>query len=414
MFFDDKSEEKVSVIIPFYNRRELLPCAIDSVLNQTYSQVELLLIDDGSTDNPENVINNYDDDRIVYKRLPMNRGACHARNKGIEYATGDYIAFLDSDNIWSDNYLEARITDIRRNNLDFSFGKFRLYDGENYGVYPDLDIDKINEKSYLKKYIYQHNVFDTNTVVIRRKCVEEIGFFDENLTRMQDWEYFGRLLNIDDVSYHFQDNVLVTGYVQKDSITRVQSYWDNRLYIFEKNYKSIKEENVLSEVMKAIYTASLAHEMDDGSKKRLYSNLKYEDIETIVQKTYEKQCELDYRIQENKKLTELLSKKVWFFEKKTLKGKKRVIVYGYGDMGHDYVHQILESDELQLVGVIDKNYSVGLNNGIHFYSIDDICNLDYDIILIAILNKKVADEVMDKLISINVEQRNIIWTNYVV
>ena len=89
----------VSIIIPTYNRADKLKAAIMSVLNQTYCDLELIIVDDGSTDDTKNVVANIDDNRLRYV-YQKNAGACVARNNGIEEAHGDYIAFHDSDDVW--------------------------------------------------------------------------------------------------------------------------------------------------------------------------------------------------------------------------------------------------------------------------------------------------------------------------
>ena len=87
---------ETSVIIPTYNRADVLSRAIESVLEQSYQDFELIIVDDGSTDGTESVVHQYDDDRLIYI-TQSNAGANAARNRGIKAATGEYIAFLDSD-----------------------------------------------------------------------------------------------------------------------------------------------------------------------------------------------------------------------------------------------------------------------------------------------------------------------------
>jgi GT2 family glycosyltransferase len=99
----------VSVVIPTYNRAELLTRAIDSVLAQTYEDFELVVVDDGSTDDTEEVVTGYDDERVRYLPHETNRGANPARNTGIEAAEGEYVAFLDSDDEWRPRKLEAQL-----------------------------------------------------------------------------------------------------------------------------------------------------------------------------------------------------------------------------------------------------------------------------------------------------------------
>ena len=98
----------ISVIIPTYNRAKLLPRAVESVLNQTYQDIELIIVDDGSTDDTMEWVRGIKDDRVRYAQL-NHQGACAARNHGISIARGEYIAFQDSDDIWFMDKLEKQL-----------------------------------------------------------------------------------------------------------------------------------------------------------------------------------------------------------------------------------------------------------------------------------------------------------------
>lgn len=103
------SDPLVSVVIPTYNRAKRVQRAIQSVLNQTYDNIEVLVVDDASTDNTPKVVNRIEDERVQYIRLEENQGASAARNIGIEAASGDYVGFLDSDDVWEPSKLEQQI-----------------------------------------------------------------------------------------------------------------------------------------------------------------------------------------------------------------------------------------------------------------------------------------------------------------
>ena len=108
--------QKVSVILPTYNRAEILKKSIDSVLMQSYPEFELLIVDDGSTDNTKELVASYEDSRIRYLYTEINRGAAAARNFGIENASGnaDFIAFEDSDDLWHKDKLKKQIKEMEQ------------------------------------------------------------------------------------------------------------------------------------------------------------------------------------------------------------------------------------------------------------------------------------------------------------
>ena len=96
----------VSIIIPTFNRGYILPRAIKSALSQTYQNIELIIIDDGSTDNTEEIVKDFSDPRIQYIRYSENKGRPAARNKGIKKSKGDFFAFLDSDDEYPPEKIE--------------------------------------------------------------------------------------------------------------------------------------------------------------------------------------------------------------------------------------------------------------------------------------------------------------------
>ncbi len=113
----------ISVIIPTYNRGYIIKRAIDSVINQTFDDWELIIVDDGSDDNTNEIVNDYKDDRIKYIRNRDRKGACYSRNLGMQNAMGEYFCFLDSDCIWRENFLYDRINAAKKHNADFVYGR---------------------------------------------------------------------------------------------------------------------------------------------------------------------------------------------------------------------------------------------------------------------------------------------------
>ena len=105
--------EKVSVIIPTYNREKTILRAVQSVLDQTYTNLEVLVIDDGSTDGTAEIVRGIEDDRVKYIVLEQNGGQAKARNTGVQMAEGEWIAFQDSDDCWHKNKLEIQMTYAR-------------------------------------------------------------------------------------------------------------------------------------------------------------------------------------------------------------------------------------------------------------------------------------------------------------
>jgi glycosyltransferase involved in cell wall biosynthesis len=173
----------VTVIIPTYNRSKFAKQAINSVLAQSYKDFELLVIDDGSTDNTRQIISAISDSRIKYI-YKDNGGVSSARNLGLKNAQEQFICFLDSDDLWPDNFLKTMISRLQQN------PKY----GAAYCMRTLLFEDGSTEPSYQKEFffsgqvtaqLFQKTFIQTSTICFRRETLKDI-FFDESLARGQD------------------------------------------------------------------------------------------------------------------------------------------------------------------------------------------------------------------------------------
>ncbi len=180
---------KVSVIIPTFNRANYICETIDSVLSQTYKDYEIIVVDDGSTDNTKEVISKYNEKiRYFYQE---NKGVSAARNYAISNAKGEYVAFLDDDDIWLQNKLEKQI-DVLDKNPDLGFVCSDTYVIDGSGKIINLWKRGIHNHETFES-LYEADFTFTLTVVARRRCLEEVGFFDETLSISQDYDLWLRL-----------------------------------------------------------------------------------------------------------------------------------------------------------------------------------------------------------------------------
>ncbi len=210
---DITEQLKVSVILPNYNREETLGRAIDSVLQQTYNHIELIIVDDGSTDSSISIIKSYSDERVLLVCLNERSGACKARNVGVELATGSYIAFQDSDDEWNPDFIEHLLGTCMRQEVDIAFCRFRRHSIRRNEVklLPDLTSKIIDYHDLI-----YGSVVSTQTMLGRASCFKD-NPFDTNMPRLQDYELIIRLGQKFKV-YHTKE-VLVDIYVQNDSLS---------------------------------------------------------------------------------------------------------------------------------------------------------------------------------------------------
>jgi len=184
---------KISVIIPAYNQAIFLGEAIYSVLNQSFQDFEIIVIDDGSTDNTPDVVNSFSDERILYL-YQKNLGVSAARNSGIRISNGSYICFLDADDKFIENKLKLQDRFLDNNpDVGMVVSGYRFIDSDSdviremnsWEITPKLDIDSL-------LYICP---FTPNSYLIRRFWVEESEGFDEQFRGLEDWDFYLRLVN---------------------------------------------------------------------------------------------------------------------------------------------------------------------------------------------------------------------------
>ena len=186
----------VSVVLPTYNRAYTISRAIDSVLDQTHSDLELIVVDDGSNDDTNDVLKEYmkKDSRVTYARQE-HLGANRARNYGIRLARGRYLAFQDSDAVWFSDKLEKLLNVSSWYNESYA-GVFSAFyrcdqDGNKY-IIPKDKIELLQWEDQFSMLLI-NNFIDTASMLLKKEAVKDIKGFNDNLPRFQDWEFCLRL-----------------------------------------------------------------------------------------------------------------------------------------------------------------------------------------------------------------------------
>lgn len=183
---------KVSVIIPTHNRAKILHLAVKSVLHQTFQDFEIIIVDDASQDNTEEVIRGFRDNRIKYFRREMSGGDAVARNLGIVNSEGEYIAFLDDDDEWFPKKLQRQVTLIESSQPVVGgvyTGRVNI-DGTNGKI---LSIRLGDKKGNLFNELLGGFRFSTSSVMVRKECFHQIGLFDENIPYNSDFDMWVRI-----------------------------------------------------------------------------------------------------------------------------------------------------------------------------------------------------------------------------
>ncbi len=184
---------KVSVIIPTYNRAKFVTKAIDSVLVQTYKDYEIIVVDDGSTDNTHEVVRSFNDPRINYIRHEENRGSGAARNTGIKASRGEYIAFLDSDDEWLPTKLSKQMTIFQAAPEQLGV----VYCGVYFVDYQSDRIIKTIVPTYRgdfsKRILKRGSGPSLPAAVVKKECFDKAGLFDERFLFHDDTDLWVRI-----------------------------------------------------------------------------------------------------------------------------------------------------------------------------------------------------------------------------
>ncbi len=188
----------VSIIIPVYNSEKYLSETIQSALNQTWENKEIIIVDDGSTDNSLSIAKSYESE-IVKIYAQENKGASAARNKGLKEAKGDYIQFLDADDLLDIDKVEKQLNLIKNDSDSISFCENINFDKNGpYSAPINLDVKHITDPFELLLHIYggydNPSMITVHSWLVPREIIDKVGFWNENLSLDDDGEFFCRVV----------------------------------------------------------------------------------------------------------------------------------------------------------------------------------------------------------------------------
>ena len=190
---------RVSVVLPTYNRLSTLKRALTSVLEQSYTDLEVIVVDDCSQDGTRAYVEALSDTRIRYRRHKVNKGASAARNTGIKAARGNYIGFQDSDDVWLPDKLAKQVApfEVVSPRVGVVYTGFYAVEGEKKTYKPDAWVTQTDEDIHTE--LLRGNFVGTPCALVKRECFERLGGFDETLSSLEDWDLWLKLSR----HYHF-------------------------------------------------------------------------------------------------------------------------------------------------------------------------------------------------------------------
>jgi len=315
-------QNKVSVVIPTYNRASYIQNAIESIGRQKYENIEIVVIDDRSTDNTKSLINSLQAKHptLFYYRNNRAKGPSGARNTGILNSTGEYIAFLDSDDLWMDGHLKKGMTFLEENpKVDVIFGNYSVVDFKsNAHLYNFFDkktvlhelnsfktsdnIKIINDNLFIA--LIKENFFDLGTVILKKSVVDNI-LFDESIMFSEDCDFGIKLFKQANATFAVRTDPVLIKNIHDSNLyfSKGQEVWQKtiqaNLYLFERylrDYHLTAEEKCVLHRFIAKRLRSLSY---------VYrSNRKYGDAIQSIMKSYR----YNFTIEQSKELLVVLSK----------------------------------------------------------------------------------------------------------
>lgn len=381
----------VTVIVPIYNTAEYLPRCIESIQNQTYINIEILLLDDGSTDHSGSICETYakEDSRIGVIRQ-TNQGIIAAKKTALRYSHGDYVMFVDSDdwieNLQLESMVERMLADscslvcanvfvdrkgstiIKRNGIPagtYDTGKisrdlFYYKDSGEYGVLP-YSVAKLYPRKMLSEVLEK---IDSQIRYAEDKAIV-FGFVFQNI----------RVCFMEESYYHYcvrETSICQSG--NSDYLIELTCFYKYAKKLFEIH---AERQHLLRQLGCYLMTET---------RNAIDRKLGLAGLEDPISR---RSYELDPSV----------------FCEQTIE----VVLYGAGKVGEDYQKKLKESEKIHLCGWVDKNFAVCQEKGLDVQPVESIRGSDYDYILIAVKNELVFYEIKAELMQMGIREEKIIW-----
>ncbi len=258
IFLDQIGEEtnfpRVSVIIPTYNRHKNLLFAIDSVLQQSFNDFEILVVNDAGED-VQNVITEFNDNRIKYFVHKSNKGLAAARNTGLKNAKGKYIAYLDDDDVYYPDHLKILLSFLENSNYKIAYtDAYRVIQEFKDGKYVTVNKDIPFSNDFSKEKLLNLNIAPVLCFMHEKSCLNNVGWFDETLKAHEDWEFWIRFsekyefYHIKKITSEFRQRTDKSNMTSSQSLDFYNSYRDiiAKHYNLSKDYKDILNNQVIN------------------------------------------------------------------------------------------------------------------------------------------------------------------------
>lgn len=379
-----KEEYMVSIIVPIFNVEKYVSECIESIMSQTYENIQIILVDDGSTDLSAQICDKYgSQDQRIEVVHQYNKGVVSARKAGLERAKGDYIGFVDGDDYIVTDMYERLMEEMLRSDADFVHsGYFR----NNESIIPftrrDLEIledgtreelirtEMLGTQSYIAPSIWS-KLFKAEFIK------KNFNLVPDNARYGEDWICLFLCLGscrkislLDEAYYHYRN--------REDSTTN------------EKGFSSL--ENVLN------YYENVCNVLEDYKCSEELKSLIKEYVCSCILRTIKKVFCNDFQVAT-----------YYYPHIDEIQGKK-IVIYGAGIVGRDYYAQISRFRDCCIVAWTDTQYEKYDYPYIKLCNVNELSRMEFDILIIAVAKEKLANEIRSELVCRGIEENKICWT----
>lgn len=369
---------KITAIVTTYNRKYEARRALDSIYFQTAMPDEIILVDDLSTDGTKDYLDSFSFKNLKYICLPEHKGAGAARNEGIRQATGDYIAFLDSDNEWHQDKIECfrKVLAEHGDSMDIIFSDYILHCFNWAKVEPS----KICGVGKERIGFFVPGIIDASSAMYRKALLEEVGMFSESMVTNIDWELLLRAYMKRDISVCKIEKTLTENWTMFDGLSENHELNQKEcLALFGEYHKDVMENGYGPEFYREYLrsTANVKTEADAANSLLAVSGYAEEWIGLIINYHRENEKKYEENLRRKASFYSLLSR---WMEKKLAgesaaarllqMGYHSVAIYGAGKHGK-FLYEDIKNSEVEVRYFIDKNKNAMPESGLTVYTIDE-------------------------------------------
>lgn len=377
---------KVDIIIPVYNKEKYIRNCIDSILNQTHKNFNLILVDDGSIDSSGEICKNYQkiDKRVKYVYQP-NGGQIPARRRGLEYVETEFVLFIDADDWIEENYLEILIKNLYEYDfkcdlltsgiiVDENDNSSMVLDGVEEGIYKGKEIDSLKERF----------IFD--------EVSQKSGILHVMPGKIFKTDIISRILNgINEKLTFGEDGITVFAHLLESECVVVSSYAGYHYIQYEDSiWHSFSENDVWRLMLLKDEYVSLT------TKAGMYENIKCSLAKHIYR----------YYLETVGRSMGLKYENYFIIPKFLYQNKAKVVIYGAGVKGKQFKRQISGMKNVECVGWVDKKYEkIPEKYGVN--PIERLLEWEYDYVLIAIEDREIVHRVVESLLCMGIPYKKI-------